>query len=100
MTPVYFATIALLAVPLGLIPAYIAKGKGHPDFVGWWVLGAFAFVIALPTALLMGPFRPDPPRPERPAPPDKDPIEASGAQVTAVVAVAVLAVGGTLVALL
>jgi len=43
-------TFALLGVvfclPLGLIPAFIAKGKGR-KFGRWWVYGIFLFLVAL-----------------------------------------------------
>jgi hypothetical protein len=37
----------ILAVLLGLLPAYIASKKGR-SFLGWWF-----FVVALPVALLI-----------------------------------------------
>jgi len=42
----------LLAVLIGLIPAYIAKKKGR-SFGLWWLYGAAIFIVALPHALLM-----------------------------------------------
>lgn len=46
-------TIILIAVALlGLIPASIAKGKGH-DFVTWWLYGAALFIVALPHSLML-----------------------------------------------
>lgn len=42
----------LLAVLMGLIPAYIAKQKGY-SFALWWIYGAALFIIALPHSLLM-----------------------------------------------
>lgn len=41
----------VLVVLLGLIPAVIAKGKGH-SFVLWWFYGAALFIVALPHSLL------------------------------------------------
>jgi hypothetical protein len=49
-------TWMIVAVLLGLLPAYIARGKGE-NFAGWWLFGALLFVVALPTALLIGPNR-------------------------------------------
>ncbi len=40
---------------LGLIPSMIAARKGRNAFL-WWVYGALLFVIALPHALLVGPY--------------------------------------------
>lgn len=42
----------LIAIVIGLVPAFIAKAKGHSFFV-WWVYGALVFIIALPMALLL-----------------------------------------------
>ena len=50
-----FGFLVLVAL-LGLIPATIARGKGH-DFGFWWVYGAALFIIALPHALLLKPDR-------------------------------------------
>ena len=44
----------LLAVIIGLIPAYIAKNKGR-SFGLWWFFGAALFIVALPCALIMKP---------------------------------------------
>lgn len=46
--------ILIMAVLIGLIPAYIAKGKGR-SFGVWWLYGAALFIIALPHALLIKP---------------------------------------------
>lgn len=46
--------LLVLAVLLGLVPAYIAKNKGY-SFGGWWLFGALLFIIALPVAILMKP---------------------------------------------
>jgi hypothetical protein len=48
-----FITI-VFAVLLGLIPASIAKNKGH-DFLAWWFFGAALFIVALPMAILLKP---------------------------------------------
>ena len=37
---------------IGLIPAKIASGKGR-SFLGYWIFGRLAFIIALPWALLL-----------------------------------------------
>ena len=42
----------ILAILLGIIPAYIAKNKGK-DFVTWWFYGALLFIVALPHSLMM-----------------------------------------------
>jgi integral membrane sensor domain MASE1 len=42
----------LVAAVLGLIPAAIAHRKGR-GFVTWWIMGALAFIIALPMALII-----------------------------------------------
>ncbi|MGN0572944.1 MAG: zinc metalloprotease HtpX family protein [Acutalibacteraceae bacterium] len=36
----------LLAIPLGLIPAFIAKKKGH-SFGLWWLYGWALFIVAI-----------------------------------------------------
>jgi hypothetical protein len=46
-----FLVIVLL---LGLIPAAIAKGKGH-SFIGWWIFGSLLFIVALPIAICLKP---------------------------------------------
>lgn len=46
------AVIFIPALFLGLIPAAIARSKGH-DFLVWWIFGAAAFIIALPVAILV-----------------------------------------------
>ena len=38
-------------VALGLVPAAIARNKGHP-FLPWWLYGATLFVVALPHAII------------------------------------------------
>lgn len=44
--------LIIFAILLGLIPAMIAKTKGH-SFVLWWFYGAILFIIALPHSLIM-----------------------------------------------
>ena len=46
--------VLIIAVIIGLIPAYIAKQKGR-SFGLWWLYGAALFIIALPHALIMKP---------------------------------------------
>ncbi len=46
----------ILAALIGLIPAAIARSKGH-DFGLWWLYGAALFIVALPHALLLSPDR-------------------------------------------
>ncbi|HEY4100344.1 MAG TPA: hypothetical protein VGM20_05665 [Gemmatimonadales bacterium] len=41
---------------IGLLPAAIAKSKGH-SFALWWIYGAALFIIALPHALIMKPSK-------------------------------------------
>jgi hypothetical protein len=47
--------ILIIAVLLGLVPAYIAQKKGR-SFVGWWIYGALLFIVALPHAIIMDPL--------------------------------------------
>lgn len=42
------------AAILGLIPAFIARAKGHPFFL-YWVGGALLFIVALPVAIFIKP---------------------------------------------
>jgi hypothetical protein len=44
----------VIAIPLGLIPAMVAKNKGR-SFLDWWVYGSLLFPIALAQALLLKP---------------------------------------------
>ncbi|MGC1378418.1 MAG: hypothetical protein WA821_19455 [Anaerolineales bacterium] len=44
--------ICVGAALLGLIPAAIARDKGH-SFWKWWSLGAAFFIVALPLAILL-----------------------------------------------
>jgi len=47
----------LIAVIIGLIPAWIAKSKGRNDFFLWWVFGALLWIVALPCAIFLKPDR-------------------------------------------
>lgn len=44
--------ILIIPVILGLLPAAIAHNKGY-SFLGWWVLGAMLFIVALPCAIFL-----------------------------------------------
>lgn len=44
------AQLLLVAVLLGLIPAFIARRKGH-TFMGFWLMGTMFFIVALPWAI-------------------------------------------------
>lgn len=46
--------VFIIAIIIGLIPAFIAKSKGR-SFGLWWFYGAAIFIVALPHALLMKP---------------------------------------------
>jgi ribosomal protein L7/L12 len=46
--------VLIIAIIIGLIPAYIAKTKGR-SFGLWWFYGAALFIVALPHALIMKP---------------------------------------------
>jgi len=46
--------LLVVAVLIGLIPAAIAKSKGH-SFGVWWFYGAALFIVALPHALILKP---------------------------------------------
>jgi hypothetical protein len=46
--------IFVVATLIGLLPAYIAKEKGH-SFGSWWLYGALLFIVALPHAILVKP---------------------------------------------
>ena len=41
-----------LAIPLGLIPGYIAHSKGRNFFI-WWLYGFAIFIVALPHSIVM-----------------------------------------------
>jgi hypothetical protein len=47
-------SILIAAALLGLIPAAIAKGKGH-SFLAWWICGAALFIIAFPASICIKP---------------------------------------------
>ncbi len=49
--------LLILAAFVGLIPAVIAKRKGH-SFVTWWIFGGLLLVVALPLALYQKDKRP------------------------------------------
>lgn len=49
-----YSLLCMVSLVLGLIPATIANSKGH-NFVGWWLFGAFIFIVALPVAILVAP---------------------------------------------
>ena len=42
----------ITAILIGLLPAFIAQGKGQ-SFVLWWIYGASIFIVALPHSLIM-----------------------------------------------
>jgi RNA polymerase subunit RPABC4/transcription elongation factor Spt4 len=42
----------IIAVLIGILPAFIAQQKGR-SFIGWWIYGAALFIIALPHSLLL-----------------------------------------------
>ena len=44
--------ILLIAILIGLVPAFIAQSKGK-SFIGWWIYGALIFIVALPHSLIM-----------------------------------------------
>lgn len=46
--------LCVVGVLLGVIPAAIASDKGR-DFLGWWILGALFFPIALIAAIVIEP---------------------------------------------
>ena len=41
----------LVAMALGLLPALIARRKGH-SFLQWWVYGTLVWIVAFPHSLL------------------------------------------------
>ncbi|MFZ5922193.1 MAG: zinc ribbon domain-containing protein [Chloroflexota bacterium] len=49
---IFLINLLFWSTLLGLIPAAIAKNKGH-SFLGWWIFGAALFIIALPVALML-----------------------------------------------
>ena len=44
--------LIFIAAILGLIPAFIAKGKGR-DFISWWFYGALLFIVAIIHSILL-----------------------------------------------
>ena len=44
----------VFAIVIGLIPATIAKSKGH-SFLGWWLAGTLLWIVALPWAIVLKP---------------------------------------------
>jgi RNA polymerase subunit RPABC4/transcription elongation factor Spt4 len=46
--------VFLTAIIIGLIPAFIAKAKGH-SFLAWWLFGALLWIVALPWAIFLKP---------------------------------------------
>lgn len=52
LTLIAAPVVFLIAVPIGLVPAAIARSKGR-SFAHWWVYGAALFIVALPHALVM-----------------------------------------------
>jgi hypothetical protein len=44
----------LAVILIGLLPAFIAQGKGR-SFGLWWFYGSMLFIVALPHALLLKP---------------------------------------------
>jgi hypothetical protein len=49
-----FLIVLPLAAVLGLVPACIAKLKGH-NFLAWWFFGFLLWIVATPIAVVMGP---------------------------------------------
>ncbi len=49
-----FSTIFIVAVIIGIIPAFIASNKGR-DFTLWWIYGASLFVFAMIHAMVIKP---------------------------------------------
>lgn len=52
----YWIRVFFWGILLGLIPAIIAKRKGH-SFIGWWIYGILLFIVALPHSLIIKPNR-------------------------------------------
>ena len=46
--------LLMFAAVLGIIPGMIAHRKGR-GFLGWWIFGTLAFIVALPLAILREP---------------------------------------------
>lgn len=52
MTTNQIITVAALGLGLGLLPAFVAQGKGR-SFAVWWLYGTLLFIIALPHSMLL-----------------------------------------------
>jgi hypothetical protein len=46
--------VLIIAACIGLIPAFIARKKGH-NFIAWWIFGSIIFILALPISIFMKP---------------------------------------------
>lgn len=46
--------LIFIAILMGLLPAYIAMGKGK-NFLLWWVYGTLLFIVAIFHAIMMKP---------------------------------------------
>jgi len=44
----------IIAILIGIIPALIARSKGH-SFGAWWFFGTLLFILALPMSLFLKP---------------------------------------------
>lgn len=44
--------VLIIALIIGIIPAFIAQNKGRSFFL-WWIYGALLFIVALPHSLIM-----------------------------------------------
>jgi hypothetical protein len=55
----FFVAVSLLGAVLGLIPAWIAAGKGR-DWFTWWVYGSQLWIVAIIHALCLQPEAPEP----------------------------------------
>jgi len=51
-------SVLLIAVLLGLIPAFIAQSKGR-SFGAWWLYGALLFIVAIIHVLIVPSLNPD-----------------------------------------
>ncbi|UQV19637.1 SHOCT domain-containing protein [Brevundimonas albigilva] len=47
--------ILIIVVFIGLIPAIVAKNKGHGPFVLWWLYGAAIFIVAIVHSIMLKP---------------------------------------------
>lgn len=50
--------LIILSMLLGLIPAYMAKQKGH-SFFWWWLYGTIIFIVAFIHAAFLDDIRED-----------------------------------------